>query len=177
MKINLYIAFLFCIVFTVQAQNTTAKLEETKSYSIIRSNLGVGGSSNTVTTYRGTYSVSHSIGQSSVIGTHKKNGYYLRQGYQQPLIKIKVVEAFSNNDLSAKIYPNPFEQYISISFSEAMENDISVFVFDVNGKLVYSRKFQPSQNVQLNLEGITVGNYILKTVANGKSFRAKLIKK
>ncbi|GAA4955655.1 T9SS type A sorting domain-containing protein [Algibacter agarivorans] len=177
MKLNLYIAFLFCFVLSVQAQDTTAKLEGAKSYSIKRSNLGVGGSSNTVTTKSGTYSVSHSIGQSSVIGTHYKNGYYLRQGYQQPLNKIKVVEEFSNNDLLANIYPNPFEQFISISFNEDIVDDISILVFDVNGKLVYSRKFQPSQKIQLNLEGISNGNYILKASSKAKSFNAKLIKK
>ncbi|GAA4885204.1 T9SS type A sorting domain-containing protein [Flaviramulus aquimarinus] len=176
MKINLHIIFLFCFVLSVQAQDTTIKLRSSESYSIMRSNLGIGGSSNTVTTKNGAYSVSHSIGQSSVIGTHYNNGYYLRQGYQQPLNKIKVVEEFSNNDLLAKIHPNPFEQFVSISFNEAMENDISVLVFDVSGKLVYSRKFQPSQKIKLNLESIPNGNYILKALSNSKSFNAKLIK-
>ena len=175
MKTNLYIAFLFCFALSVQAQDTATNLEG-GSHIIIRSNLGVGGASNTVTANGKTYSVSHSIGQSSVIGTHYKKGYYLRQGYQQPLNKIKVVKEFDNNNLSAKIYPNPFEEFISISFSQDMKNDISVLVFDVNGKLVYSRKFEPAQKIQLNLEGISSGNYILKALSNGKSFNAKLIK-
>lgn len=176
MKINLNIAFLFCLVLSVGAQNTATKLEGAKPYSIIRSNLGVGGSSNTVTLKDGQYSVSQSIGQSSVIGTYNKNGYYLRQGYQQPLSDIKVVKAFDDNDLLAKIYPNPFEEFVSITFSEVIKKDISVLVFDVSGKLVYSRKFQPTQNIQLNLEKVSGGNYILKMISGGKSFNAKLIK-
>lgn len=177
MKTYLHIAFLFCSVLSIQAQNTSAKLGGTKSNYAIQSNLGVGGASNKVATKNGTYFISHSTGQSSVIGTHYNNGYYLRQGYQQPLNKIKIIEEFSSNDLTAKILPNPFEQFISISFSEDMQNDISVVVFDVNGKLVYSTAFQPAQKIQLNLEGISNGSYILKALSNGKSFNAKLIKK
>lgn len=176
MKIIFSIPFLLCFVLSTQAQDRIAKVENSKSYAIIRSSLGSGGSSNKVITNNGAYSVSQSIGQSSVIGTHSKNGYYLRQGYQQPLHKIKVVNTSKINDLDAKIFPNPFQEAVSIAFSETIKNDISVSVFDVNGKLVHSQEFPKSQHVQLNLDKLSTGNYILKAISNGKLFNAKLIK-
>lgn len=172
MKILLSIAFIFCFVFTIQAQNA-----DSKSYSIIRSNLGSGGSSKVVTTNNGKYSVSQSIGQLSVIGTYSKKGYYLRQGYQQPLYKIKVSSVSQKNDLTATIYPNPFKQSVSISFSNTMKNKISVLVFDITGKMIYSKKFKPSQRIQLDFDAISSGSYLLKVLSNNKLFNAKLIKK
>ena len=171
MKAKLLFVFIFCFVFSIKAQSS-------KSYSIVRSNLGISGSSKIITTSKGKYTVSQSIGQSSVIGTYTNNGYYLRQGYQQPIDKIKVEKAdFANNDLSATVYPNPFEQSVSISFTEDMESEISVLVFNVAGKLIFSKKYLPSKIIDLNLNQISNGSYLLKVRSNNKLFNAKLIKK
>jgi hypothetical protein len=171
MKTNLLLLFILCFVFSIQAQNS-------KSYSILRSNLGSSGSSKVVFTSRGKYIISQSIGQASVIGTSYNNGYYLRQGYQQPSNKIKVVnEGFDSNDLFATVYPNPFEQSVSISFEEDIKKDISLLVFDIAGKLVFSKIYEPSKYIQLNLSDISSGSYLLKISSNNKLFNTKLIKK
>jgi hypothetical protein len=169
MKTHLHIVFIFCFVFSIQAQNS-------KTYSIIRSNLGTSGSSKVITTNKGKYSVSQSIGQSSVIGTSSNNGYYLRQGYQQPLNSVKVISLSKNNDLTATVYPNPFDESVSISFNEDIENDIAVSVFDIAGKLIYIQKFSPAQRIELNLNDISSGSYLLKVLSSKKRFNAKLIK-
>ncbi|MDP5158768.1 MAG: T9SS type A sorting domain-containing protein [Flaviramulus sp.] len=171
MKINLLLVCILCFVFSIQAQNKN-------TYKIIRSNMGAGGSSQKIATSKGNYTVSQSIGQSSVIGTSNKNGYYLRQGYQQPLNKINVSQdGFNNNNLNAIVYPNPFEQSVSISFNEAIENDISILVFDVGGKLIFSKTYQPLKYIFLNLEDLSSGSYLLKVSSNNKIFNSKLIKK
>lgn len=170
MKGYIYIIFIFCFVLSIQAQNS-------KSYSLVRSNLGVGGSSKVITTNYGKYIISQSIGQSGVIGTHSNKGYYLRQGYQQPVNKIKVVnEVFETNNLAASVFPNPFEHSVFVSFNENMKQDITVLVFDVTGKQIYSRIFSPSQRIELNLGNISSGSYVLKILSNNKLFNAKLIK-
>lgn len=171
MKTLIQIVFFISFVFVAQAQNS-------KSYTLIRSNLGASGSSKVVNTNRGKYIVSQSIGQSSVIGTSFNNGYYLRQGYQQPLNKIKVDnEGFSNNDLTATVYPNPFNETLTVSFNEEMNKEISVLVFDITGKLIYNQKFSPSQRIELNLNNISSGSYLLKVLSNNKLLNTKIIKK
>lgn len=172
MKKYFVLIFILCFVLSVQAQETT----DSESYKIIRSNVGAGGSSNSVSTPKGKYTVSQSIGQSSVIGTYSGKGYYLRQGYQQPSEKIKIVDAFYNNSLKAIVYPNPFELSVSISFNETITKDISITLFDIHGKLVYSKLFSSSQNIQLELEDISQGTYILKALSNDKVFNTKIIK-
>jgi len=173
MKIYVFIAFILCFVFSIDAQNST----ESSSYSILRSNLGASGSSHTIVTKNGAYSVSQSIGQTSVIGTYSNNGYYLRQGYQQPLSKIKVSPLSQNNDLSATVYPNPFEQSVSIAFAQNMKKEISVLVFNLNGKLIYSKEYKSSQRIQIHFDDLSSGTYLLKVLSNNKLFHSKLIKK
>ncbi len=171
MKKLVFIILIFSIAFSIEAQNT-------KGYAVIRSNLGTSGSSKVITTKNGKYSISQSVGQSSVIGTYTSNGYTLRQGYQQPLNKIKVVnETFKNNNLAATVHPNPFEQSVFVSFTEAIEQDILVSVFDVSGKQIYFRTFGPSQRLELNLKDLPVGTYLLKAMSDGKLLNSKLIKK
>jgi hypothetical protein len=178
MKIYLFIIVVLCETFAISAQETATSSNKSEIPRIMRSSLGMSGSTNNIVTKKGTYNVSQSIGQISVIGTSFNNGYYLRQGFQQPLNKISIIQDFDlHNDLIAKIYPNPFEQSVSISFSETLKEDIDVTVFDVRGKRVYSKKFSPAKFIQLKLESISSGAYFLKATSNNKQFNAKLLKK
>lgn len=163
---------LMCTLGGLSAQNNSAS----DAYKLIRSNLGTGGSSKTVSTTKGTYRISQSIGQSSVIGTSFGNGYYLRQGFQQPHKKIKVVATSKNNSLKALVYPNPFEAKIIINFNENLDTDIAVQLFDVSGKLVYKKLFSPSKRIELNLTSLSAGSYMLKAISEEKLFNSKLIK-
>lgn len=159
---------LFSFVQQFQAQNNSG-------YRIIRSNLGSSGSSQTVETSNGIYKISQSIGQSSVIGTFYSNGYYLRQGYQQPSGIIKSIRK-NNFELRAKIYPNPFSKTLFISFSDEIINDISVSIFDVEARKIYSQEFMPSQQIKIQIQNISSGNYFLKVASGSKQFNTKLIK-
>ena len=152
-----------------------AQAQQNSGCKIIRTNLGSSGSSHTIVTSKGTLNVSQSIGQSSVIGTYHNNGYYLRQGYQQPLSNIKVVET-SDYNLKAKVYPNPFTHSITISFSDTIRNDLLVMMYDVNGRMVHTQEFSPAQEIQLTIGDISKGTYFLKVTSQDKRFNAKLIK-
>ena len=146
MKTILYILLLFCFMQEYQAQNNSG-------YRIIRSNLGSSGSSQTIETSKGTYKVNQSIGQSSVIGTHSRNGYYLRQGYQQPMTD-KVIIKETNTNLKAKVHPNPFKEMVVITFSDAIYKDLSVMVYDMNGKTIHTQEFLPLQEIELKINDV-----------------------
>ncbi len=170
MRKTLLLILFLCFTYALQAQNSS------NTYKIIRSSLGVGGSLNVVETSKGKYSVSQSIGQSSVIGTYANKGFSLRQGYQQPLQKIKV-KTQSNSNFNASIFPNPFLESISISFVEKLSDDINISLFDINGRLIYSKIYNPMITINLKLNDISRGSYLLKISSGNKLLNAKLIKK
>lgn len=167
-KTFLFMLLVVCFVQQFQAQNSS-------QYRIISSNLGSSGSSQTVETSKGRYYISQSIGQASVIGTHYNNGYYIRQGYQQPYNKVKAVKDL-DIELRAKVYPNPFSQMLFISFSDTMINDISVRIFDIEARVIHAQEFLPTQKVELQLQDISSGTYFLKVASGKKRFNTKLIK-
>lgn len=146
------------------------------TYSIIRSTVGLAGSSSTVITSTGKYIVRQSIGQSSPIGISSKNGFSLRQGYQQPIISTTKIRVPVNKELDATIYPNPFQQSVSVSFNEEIKNDILATIFDMNGKLIFSQQYPPSQLIKMPLSNLPIGFYVLKILSKGKQFKSKLIK-
>jgi hypothetical protein len=57
------------------------------------------------------------------------------------------------NDLN--IYPNPASSFISI---EGLTKEVSVFIYDMNGKLVRTSSMSPASN-QLALPALSKGYY------------------
>jgi hypothetical protein len=168
MKTILYILLIIGFAQELRAQDGSG-------YRIVSSNMGSSGSSQNIETSRGIYKVSQSIGQASIIGTHAKNGYVLRQGYQQPLSDVKRVKTLYYS-LQAKVYPNPFSRFLTITFSDVIRNDISVKIFDINAKVIHTEEFLPAQKVELNINAISIGTYFLKVTSGRKYFDTKLIK-
>lgn len=168
MKAIISLIMLICIVQQIQAQNSSG-------YRIVSSNLGSSGSSQSVETSRGIYKISQSVGQSSVIGTYYNNGYYLRQGYQQPTNTIKTIKN-SDIELRAKVYPNPFSQTLFVTFSDLILKDITVKIFNVEARLIYAQEFLPSQRLELQLQDISSGSYFLSVASGRKKFKTKMIK-
>lgn len=175
MRIFTFGAFIICSVLSIQAQNNEFSLNNFEPYKIINSTIGISGSSNTVANSKGNYIVSQSIGQASVIGTSSKNGFTLRQGYQQPPQSFK--KGYLNNStLNTKVFPNPFKELITIAFSEAIHTDVKVSLFDISGRRLYLEIFKPAQVLQMSLFPDSNGIYFLNISANQKKFSTKLIK-
>jgi len=147
------------------------------SQSIIRSTTSAAGSSQSVTFNSKSYFVSQSIGQTSVIGTSTKNGYTIRQGFQQPPHSLKIGQPQLHSDLMATIYPNPFKQLVHIFFKEKIDDQVSVIMHDVAGRIILLETYEASQLITLPLAHIASGIYILSIAAKNKHLTSSLIKR
>ena len=161
--------FLLFIQFT-KAQNTS-------SAYLVRATTGVAGSSENVDFNNKQYVVQQSIGQASVIGTFSDENYTLRQGFIQPNVLVKIIDIAIPLSLEAIIYPNPFVESVTISFSEQITDRVEVAVFDILGRLVFSKSYTANQKVNVEFNNLSVADYILKVTANKKQFIKKIIKK
>jgi hypothetical protein len=86
--------------------------------------------------YSGMY-VSQTIGQQSVIGNYTKDGKTFGQGLQQSLWN-RYIGSNSNNSFITVVYPNSFVSTINFQFSQPIEVAISVNLFDVRGRLIFT---------------------------------------
>ena len=160
---------LICIHFS-QAQNTSSDY-------LVRSTTGVAGSSETISANNKSYIVQQSIGQASAIGTFSTEYYMVRQGFIQPNVLAKIIDTTIPLSLEAIIYPNPFVESVTISFSEQITNNVEVAVFDLLGRLVFSNGYVAEQKVKVEFKNLPVADYILKVTANNKQFIKKILKK
>jgi hypothetical protein len=165
----LFAITLFFFQFS-QAQNNSSE-------QLVRSSTGVSGSSEIITNNNKTYVVQQSIGQASAIGTFYDSDYILRQGFIQPNVLAKIRDVAIPLSLDAVIYPNPFVESVTISFSEQIIDKVEVAVFDVLGRLVFSKSYLANQKVNVQFNNLSVANYILKVTANNKQFIKKILKK
>jgi large repetitive protein len=86
--------------------------------------------------------------------------------------------------VSVAAYPNPFDQYFTLTVSTAAPDKLDVLVYDVNGRLVYQNKYG-NLNSGINTirvqpdKGFAAGVYFVKTiVGNSKDLQLiKIIKK
>jgi len=191
MKRRILILLLWPVITTCFGQNlNTAILENLsnqnslgiagrttgESYVIIRSTLGVGGFSQTITTNDGGYVICQSIGQNGVIGTFNNDDYTFIQGFQQPISSSKVFQLPIEETLFASLYPNPFYHYINISFKDRISEEILVQLTDITGKTIFFKEYPASQLITLHLDHLNSGMYIMKVSINNKQFRANIIK-
>jgi hypothetical protein len=95
----------------------------------LRSTISLGGHSGVVSLNGKQLIIQQSIGQTSVINSFQAKGVLLRQGFIQPLNSKR--SSRGNNELEGEVQPNPFSDYISISFSEVISNDIFITIINI----------------------------------------------
>lgn len=118
--------------------------------------------------------VLYTVGQQSVTGT-TQNGYVFQQGFQQSNVKVKSGE--TSNTIFISAYPNPFLDKINIFFSSTPGSQMDVFVFDLLGRLVYSKKHEVIANtILLDLKTLSSAEYVVQLIASSFSDSIKIIK-
>lgn len=162
------ILFCFCCAFqqTILSQS-----------NLVRSTTSASGSSETITSSGNTYIIQQSIGQSSVIGTKFNGNYIFRQGFIQPDVWSKIIDIDVPLNLEMQLYPNPFEEQISLTFNEEVNNGISIVIYNTLGAMLYDRNYPAGQQIDVNLNWLPSGAYIIRVIANKKQFITKILKK
>ena len=118
--------------------------------------------------------VRYTVGQQSVTGT-SSNGYIVQQGFQQSNWG-KILEQ-NTISVTTTAFPNPFVNEINFSFSTSPGEKISAYVFDILGRLVYSKEVKNENNsIKLNLLQLSTAEYLVKLSSDKFVYSAKIIK-
>jgi hypothetical protein len=152
-------------------------LQEVKAQVQLRSGstTGSGGSSKSFAARGQQYYLLQSIGQSSVTGLFQNDKNILREGFIQPPMGSTILR-IPPETLSVAVYPNPFTSNITITVDDLKPENLYVSLTDMNGKLVFFRKYEDSREVKLNTGSLAPSIYILKVNTVKKCFYLKMVK-
>jgi hypothetical protein len=118
--------------------------------------------------------VKYTIGQQSVTGT-KTGNVIVQQGFQQS----NWDKIIANNVvlINTTTYPNPYVDVINFQFSQTIGDNVSLIVFDVLGRQVYSNTLQIFENkTSANLQALQSAEYFVQLSNNTFTYHTKIIK-
>ncbi len=70
------------------------------------------------------------------------------------------------NESNIEVYPNPSNGMVQIDYFEREEMDMSIQIFDLSGKLMFTSEFKNTNGETINLSHLQNGTYLIK-VSNG----------
>ena len=119
--------------------------------------------------------VKYTIGQQSVTGS-KTGNVIVQQGFQQSNWD-KIIATNNEVIIATTTYPNPYVDIINFQFSQSIGDNVSLIVFDVLGRQVYSNTLQIFENkTSVNLQVLQSAEYFVQLSNNIFTYHTKIIK-
>jgi hypothetical protein len=120
--------------------------------------------------------VSQSIGQQSVIGNSTKEGVTYGQGFQQS-VWFKYINNNYGNSITTTTYPNPFVSTINFQFSNPIKEPISIAIFDIRGRMIFSQEKRAIENIlTIELPQLASSNYLVQLTAANYTYYTQILK-
>lgn len=102
-------------------------------------------------------------------------------GHDGKYIYSSIVQvAFSGDNQSLKLYPNPVSNVLKLTILTKKEAKLSIRINDLNGKVVLTKFFSANADVfqtDFNLAGLSRGLYYLSLEQDGKLIKRTFVKK
>jgi len=145
---------------------------------IIRSTLGSGGLSSSVSENGKRIIFPQSISQLSVTGIFLKNGMEFRQGFVQPVntIRFKPANKENSDKSDFKIFPNPVTSKLYINPVDPGGASPDIIICDLSGRLIKSLQNNSDGSAGIDMSSFAKGVYILTITDKGKKSHYKIIK-
>ena len=142
----------------------------------LKETLSMQGGSSTI----GESYVSFTIGQPLSTGLYSNINRTLIQGFEYLMentnLKPNEILPFAENTLSVSIFPNPFQESITIEGNKDIF-PVNVYIFDMIGRLISSQEKKSYLERTIMLDGLKQAHYIIRIESKARNFNTVLIKK
>jgi hypothetical protein len=100
-------------------------------------------------------------------------------------VDIKIIDKFrptsvgiiEDNSFGISVFPNPSTGHITLSFGTSQNHESLVEICNLQGTQVFSKTFQNTTSVTIDLTGNSAGIYFIKVIADGSYYEKKIIRK
>lgn len=136
------------------------------------------GAQGNVAKLKSGHYISQSIGQQSSIGSSFDKAHIVVQGFQQSAWAKLIEGTILPVRQTITVYPNPFIDTVNFQFSEDIQGDMQILLFDTSGRLVAERNLTISNNsLQLHLNFLPPRIYLVHLKHEELTYYTKIIKK
>jgi len=152
--------FLTLFAISLNAQVTQAVIASSGGYNI-----------------NGNVSLSWTLGETVVPTFKTQDGTLaLSGGFQQNLL-VTAVEETINEPAKIKVFPNPVTVTLNIQFDAPVDEEITLYMLDSQGRMVKTDIIEPASTVkELNIRDLPGGVYFLR-LSNGRNLNVyKVVK-
>lgn len=161
----------FIIILAMVLWTGTVSAQE-----VVRSTVGVSGTTSEVKKGDQQLVVQQSVGQSSVIGFYTSGNQAIRQGFIQPPIEILSVGKTEAPPIDAVVYPNPFASEITVALNEELSQQLEITIYDMLGRVVFEQSKNPDREITIDLSFLSTAQYVLLLSSEEREFKANILK-
>jgi hypothetical protein len=84
-----------------------------------------------------------------------------------------ILDSPFENEMKLKLFPNPAQSKIELCFENSYPREISIF--QANGTEVYNKNFTPMKSIDIDVDFLSSGLYILKSTTQGSQEVIKFV--
>lgn len=129
--------------------------------------------------YEGCWGVYPYLPSGILLASDMQNGLFVLNA-DSAYVKDVGINNTSNNESSFSASPNPFTDFISLTFKQPVKEDILIRISDFNGKIIYKQSvnLQGKSDYKINFDReLNSGLYFVNIIGNNFSSAQKLIKR
>ena len=161
------------IAVTPQVQNTTVLLDDTATWMRVSGYFLASGGEQYITIGNFNNDSNTTIMQVGNSGSY--GSYYFVDDVWVSLSEGLGIE--SAEALTLKIFPNPVNDKCTIGLPfHNVREPLIVTLYNVAGQVVLERETIDTNEIQLNVESLSIGYYLAEIFSEGKIFRSKFLK-
>ncbi len=125
----------------------------------------------------GTWYIGWTLGETIVSTWESEDGSLTVTSGLQQSVTVTAIEETPGWDIKVTVYPNPVGAQLTIQFNEPVLKTISLYLLDLNGKVIYTDKIEESSAEKyIDMELFSPGVYILRLIEGVKTNIYKVVK-
>jgi hypothetical protein len=113
----------------------------------------------------GNYSISYTVGE-TITATLSSSSNILTQGFQQTDYVVSEVTGEAIPGFNVKVYPIPSDDELTIEFSDDIQQDANILLYDELGRIIFSKETTDRIN-KINVAQLANTYYFLEVTNRG----------
>lgn len=150
-----------------------------KKAVLLKSVITTAGSAPSLGISNQKYIIQQSSGQHGITTKVDLSNGSVQQGFLTHTKRFRIKNDNTPNfdeKFPLVIYPNPFIDYIKITFTTKTQHPIKITIYDLNGKVFRNKTYPASKSITVPMRNYSIGGYLVQVVSRNRKYVKKVFK-